>query len=197
MAERPWPFRRNIGLGGASRAGRCALHAAPTTGSPVLPCPLQPPRHSLGVSGPALPSPPLVLLVSDHPPAAGSAAETPDCSAPRTGVIFVLRPVRIKRNLTVCPSSDTSGPAATCRRAWPGWTHSARSSGFAKPASRGTTSTGTSVSPGPPARTSATASAAWTGVFPEAIPWLSSASTGSGGGGWTPSSASSPCGPGE
>ena len=35
------------------------------------------------------------------------------------------------------------------------------------------------------------------GVSPEAILWLWSASTGSAGGGWTPSSASSPCGPGE
>ena len=76
------------------------MKGAPTTGRPVLPGPLQPPRHSLGVSGPALPSSPLVLLASDHPPAAGSAAETPDCSAPRSGVISVLRPVRIKRNLT-------------------------------------------------------------------------------------------------
>ena len=74
------------------------MKGAPTTGRPVLPGPLQPPRHSLGVSGPALPSSPLVLLASDHPHPS-SAAKTPDCSAPWSGVISVLRPVRIKRNL--------------------------------------------------------------------------------------------------
>ena len=42
----------------------------------------------------------------------------------------------------------------------------------------------------------ATAGTAWTGVFPEPIPWLSSASTESADGGWTHFSASSPCGPG-
>ena len=61
---------------------------------------------------------------------------------------------------------------------------------------RGITSTETSASQEPPAPTSATAGTAWTGVFPEPIPWLSSASTESADGGWTHFSASSPCGPG-
>ena len=37
---------------------------------------------------------------------------------------------------------------------------------------------------------------AWPGASPETMSWLWSASTESAGGGWTPSSASSPCGPG-
>ena len=36
----------------------------------------------------------------------------------RERVIFVLRPVRIKRSIAGCPSSAASGPAATCRKAW-------------------------------------------------------------------------------
>ena len=36
----------------------------------------------------------------------------------RERVIFVLRPVRIKRSMAGCPSSAASGPAATCRKAW-------------------------------------------------------------------------------
>ena len=48
------------------REGRCALRGAPTTGRPVLPGPPQPPSHCLGVSGPALPSSPLLILDWDH-----------------------------------------------------------------------------------------------------------------------------------
>ena len=62
--------------------------------------------------------------------------------------------------------------------------------------SRGTTSTGTSASPGLPARTSAMAGTAWTGASPEAIPWLWSVPTGSAERWLTPFSASSPSGPG-
>ena len=49
LAERPWPFRRNTGLRGASWAARIALHAAPTTGRPVLSGPPQPPLRSWDV----------------------------------------------------------------------------------------------------------------------------------------------------
>ena len=41
----------------------------------------------------------ILILISDYPPS-NSEAETPDCSAYPPGVISVLRPVRIKRNLT-------------------------------------------------------------------------------------------------
>ena len=35
-AERPWPLRRNTGLGATPEQRECALHAAPATGRPVL-----------------------------------------------------------------------------------------------------------------------------------------------------------------
>ena len=38
------------------------MKGVPTTLGLVLPGPLQPPRHCLGVSGPALPSSPLLIL---------------------------------------------------------------------------------------------------------------------------------------
>ena len=51
----------------------------------------------LGTSGLVCPSSGFAIF-SPHPPV--SAEEPPDCSAPLTGDIFVLRLVRIKRNLT-------------------------------------------------------------------------------------------------
>ena len=49
FAERPWPFRRNTGLGAPPGQRGCALHAEPTAGRPVLPGPPPPPLHSWGV----------------------------------------------------------------------------------------------------------------------------------------------------
>ena len=92
----PWPFRRNTGLGAASCTAMRRLHAAPTTGRPVLPGLPQSPRRSWGVPArattggcatgisPCCPWPPSCCASSTRP--VPGTAPGPEAGMPAQGV---------------------------------------------------------------------------------------------------------------